>query len=64
MMKIVIRRRWNCGISLLLLVFGISLGFTADSFNAEATNKDEKIYLFVGGELMIKRGENSIQSCR
>lgn len=50
------RRRWNCGISLLLLVFGISLGFTADSFNAEATNEDEKIYLFVGGELMIKRG--------
>lgn len=50
------RRRWNCGISLLLLVFGISLGLTADSFNAEATNEDEKIYLFVGGELMIKRG--------
>ena len=43
-------------ISLLLLVFGISLGLTADSFNAEATNEDEKIYLFVDGELIIKRG--------
>ena len=54
-LKIVVRRGWNCGTFLLLLI-GAGQGFAADLSRPEAASDDEMIYLFVGGELMIKRG--------
>lgn len=50
------RSWWKCGIFLLLMGFHASLAVADGSKNYEATSEEETIYLFVGGELMVKRG--------